>query len=223
MAVSGTFSPASILAISATRSAPVSSRTAATVRPSRSLFSARKWREAHAATCGTCVTQSTWACRANRRSLPPPASAVRPPCRAGPPPPPALEGVLEVGKLVFFGPEPGEQLQRLGRRDPILALQTGELLESGLDRCQPLRVALDTGGSIARKGCQIRDAPLELFGLLEPRPLSWIERGELRKRPDRLPEPLPRRALPFRPRLAASPTPAPDSGGAQPAVPAGPE
>src|SRR5207247_1332991 len=104
---------------------------------------------------------------------------------------------------------------------PVLALQTGELLESRLDRCQPLGVAFDAGGPIAREGCQIRDAPLELFCLLEPRPFSRIDRGELRKRPDRLPEPIRRRALPFRKGLEGSLARAPDSVGVEQAVPLG--
>ena len=74
--------PASIRASSSTRSSSASRVTELLVTTPSSSLMTRKWWWANAATCGRCVTASTWAFSASRASRRPTSTAALPPMPA---------------------------------------------------------------------------------------------------------------------------------------------
>ena len=95
----------------------------------------------------------------------------------------------------MLGLESRELLQDFGDGAAVLALQASDLLEARLERGEPVRIGLDRGRRVARRGGQIRDAAFQVLGLVAVHAFPGIDRGELRERPRRLAQPVRRRAL----------------------------
>ena len=128
-------------------------------------------------------------CRKRRRRLPVPGPRRRVLLA------PAIERILDVREVSVLGLQCGELLQDLGNRASVLALQAGDLLEPGLERREPVGIRLDGLGRVARRGGEIRDAALQVFGLVAVDRFARIDRRELRECPGRLAQPIRRRAL----------------------------
>ena len=105
-------------------------------------------------------------------SSPPPPRAgggpVRPRCGRAPRAPP---------------PSPRGGGVRSADRAAVLSLQPRDLLQARLDRGQPVRIGLDRLGRVAGRSRQIRDPPLEVFGLLPVDHLPRVDRRELGEGP----------------------------------------